>query len=331
MLPPWSNRGQHMYICTINMYMKIYYLGCDILISYFNSIYIDKVIYSIDMVRLKLDFSSDERIKLFGNYLCDVKNIHIEKYPISFKDYSYRNLFKINCSNGNSFVCGLSLNGKDKASYYLGFLEFNPNKVADQLQFKDVWGHLMIHCFVAEVIRWDLAIDVPISRDMCILNKDKRKYTLVKKSENDKTEYLGSRNKNGFCKLYNKKIESELDYELSRLEITVAGDYIYSDFLKILPRIDVRGDQQFINPYVELSGTDIVLYELLMKCDIFERKLYFKKLGRRKQESLKKYIFSNVYDSDKFVVSRSVFAQLRRQLREWTIGFDYSLLDDIDG
>lgn len=326
-----SNRGQHMYICTIYMYIKIYY-GCDIFFMYyFNSIYIDKIIYSIDMVRLRLDFSSEERIKNFGDYLSDFTKIHIEQYPKSYKAYSYRNLFKVTCGNNCSFVIGLSFNGNNKDSCYLGFLEFNPNKVADQREFKEVYAHLCMDCFVAEVVRWDLAIDVPIARDLCILTKDKRKYTLVQNSETDKTEYLGTHNKSGFVKLYNKSIESDLDYNLTRLEITVAGDLIYNDFLKICPRIEVRGEQQSINPYMELPDTDIVLYELLMKCDLSERQSYFNRLGRRKKELLKKYIFSNTYDSDKFITSRSVYAQLRRQLREWTIGIDYGLLDNIDG
>lgn len=298
---------------------------------YFNSIYIDKIIYSIDMVRLKLDFSSDEKIKNFGNFLCGINMSYVEQYPISYKDFGYRNLFKINCSNGCSFVVGLSFNGKDSSSRYIGFMEFNPNKVADQKEFQEVFSHLMINCFVAEVARWDLAIDVPIARDLCILTKDKRKYTLVQNSESDKTEYLGVHNKSGFVKLYNKTKESDLDYDLTRLEVTISGDMKYNDFLKICPKVDVRGDQQTINPYMDLSGTDIVLYELLMKCDILERQSYFNRLGRRKKDSMKKYIFSNTYDSDKFVVSRSVYAQLRRQLREWTIGIDYSVLDDIDG
>lgn len=314
----------------ILMCIKIYYKYGDIM-YYFNSIYIDKVIYSIDMVRLRLDFSSDERIKNFGNFLSGIHMLYVEQYAPSFKAYAYRNLFKITCANSCSFVIGLSFNGSDSSSRYIGFMEFNPNKVADQQEFKEIFAHLCMDCFVAEVVRWDLAIDVPLSRELCLLNKDKRKYTLVQNSELDKTEYLGSHNKTGFIKLYNKKIESDLDYDLTRLEVTVGGDMKYDDFLKIQPRIDVRGDQQSLNPYVELPDTDVVLYELLMKCDLSERQSYFNRLGRRKKELLKKYIFNNTYDSDKFVVPRSVFAQLRRQLREWTIGIDYGILDNIDG
>lgn len=300
------------------------------MIPYFNSIYRENVIYSIDMVRLRLDFSGEERIVKFGNFLSDVTKIYIEQYPQSYKAYSYRNLFKIICSNNCSFVIGLSFNGNNKDSYYLGFLEFNPNKVADQREFREIFSRLRIDCFTAELVRWDLAVDVPIARDMCILRKDKRKYTLVQNSESDKTEYLGNHNNSGFVKLYNKRLEADLDYDVTRLEVTIAGDCKWNDFLKILPRVDVRGDQQTVNPYLELSGTDIVLYELLMKCDMSERYMYSKKLGRRKADRLKPFIFGSTYDSDKFVVLKAVYSQLRRQLREWTIGIEYTLSDEID-
>ena len=165
------------------------------MVNYFNSIYIEPSIYSIDMIRLKLDFSGSERITNFGNFMSRVDLLYIEQYPQSFKAFSYRNLFKVTCSNDSSFVIGLSFNGTDSSSRYLGFMEFNPNKVGQQEEFKAVFAELMIHCFTAEVVRWDLAVDVPLARDLCILTKDKRKYTLVQNSRQDKTEYLGCHNK----------------------------------------------------------------------------------------------------------------------------------------
>ena len=161
------------------------------------------------------------------------------------------------------------------------------------------------------------------------MTKDKRKYTLVQNSRQDKTEYLGCHNKQGFVKLYNKKIESNLDDELTRLEITVGGKCTYSEFLELCPKVDVRGEQQNFNPYLDLPDTDVVLYELLMKCDLSERQEYFNRLGRRKKDLLKKYVFSNTYDSDKFVVPHVVFIQLKQQLRQYSIGVDWSVLDNI--
>ena len=62
------------------------------MVNYFNSIYIEPSIYSIDMIRLKLDFSGSERIMNFGNFMSRVDLLYIEQYPQSFKAFSYRNL-----------------------------------------------------------------------------------------------------------------------------------------------------------------------------------------------------------------------------------------------
>lgn len=300
------------------------------MIQYYQEIRDGDSICSIDMVRLSLDFSSEIRIQTFGNWLSNpFRHMFVEMYPLSTRAFSFRNLFKITCSNNCSFVIGLSFNGVDKDSYYRGFMEFNPNKVAREREFREVFSMLQEHCFCAEISRWDLAVDVNVSRDRCVLRKDKRKRALVENSLLDKTEYLGQRSKSGYVKLYNKTIESDLGYDDTRLEITVDGKFVYDDFVKILPRVDVRGDQQDLDPYLNLSGTDLVLYELLMRCDLTERREYLKRLGRRKSEILKPYVQGSLYDSDKFVVSKETYRQFKIQLREWTIGIKYSLLDDI--
>lgn len=300
------------------------------MIQYYQEIRDGDSICSIDMVRLSLDFSSETRIQTFGDWLSNpCSHIFVEMYPLSTRAFAFRHLFKITCSNNCSFVIGLSFNGVDKDSYYRGFMEFNPNKVAREREFREVFSMLQDYCFCAEISRWDLAVDVNIRRDRCVLRKDKRSYHLFQNSLLDKDEKLGQRNKSGYVKLYNKTLESDLDYDDTRLEITVDGKFVYDDFVKILPRVDVRGDQQNLDPYVNLSGTDLVLYELLMRCDLTERREYLKRLGRRKAEILKPYVQGSLYDSDKFVVSKETYRQLKIQLREWTIGIKYSLLDDI--
>lgn len=299
------------------------------MIQYYQEIRDGDSICSIDMVRLSLDFSSEKRILAFGNWLSNPGNMFVETYPLSTRAFAFRNLFQITCSNNCSFVVGLGFNGVDKDSYYRGFMEFNPNKVAGEREFKKVFSMLQEYCFCAEVSRWDLAVDVNISRERCVLRKDKRKRATVENSLSDFTEYLGQRSKSGFVKLYNKTLESDLDYDDTRLEITVDGRFVYDDFVKILPRVDVRGDQQDLDPYLTLSGTDLVLYELLMRCDLTERREYLKRCGRVKAEKLRPYLRRSVYDSDKFVVSKETYRQLKIQLREWTIGIKYSLLDDM--
>lgn len=300
------------------------------MLEYLNPVHEDDVTYSVDMIRLKLKFSP-LNFKSFGNWINSVSNgLFVETYPISFKAYAFRNLFRIVCPDNNSFVIGLGFNGVvSDDSFLLGFMEFNPNKIANQKEFELVMEQLRQYCFYAEVSRWDLSVDVPIARELCYLHKDKRKYSLLQNSSADKDEKLGQRNKAGYIKLYNKRIESELDYELTRLEITLDGDSTYEDLVKYLPCVDVNGEQQNFKPYMELSGTTLVLYELLIQQDMKERENYMKRIGRNVRERLRPFVYGNKYDSDKFVVSRDVFLQLKKQLREYTINIRYDLSDDL--
>lgn len=304
------------------------------MLSYYQPVSDGESVCSVDMVRLKLDFSGEKYINAFGKWLSHPQHMYVEQYPVSFKSYAFRNLFQVTCRNSCSFVVGLSFNGSDKDSFYLGFMEFNPNKVADQEEFQSVMYKIREFCFHAKVVRWDLAVDVPERRDMCVLCKDKRsadRYHVHWNSEIDKTEYLGQRNRPGFVKLYNKTIESGLDHDLTRLEITVAGDMDYGDFVKILPRIIVKGDQQTLNPFLdpELNRTDLVLYQSLMYNDVSVRQSLIKGLGYVKRKKLRPYLEQPVFDSDKFVVSGEAYRQLRLQLRQWTVGIRYGLREDL--
>lgn len=299
------------------------------MLNYYNEIVRDDVVYSIDMVRIRLDFSSEERIKLFGDWCCRIENLHIESYPLSTKAFSYRYLFKITCENGNSFVCGLGFNGTTKDSFYLGFLEFNPNKVAEEKEFVEFMTVLGAHCFRSDISRYDLAIDVPVSRSYCSLSKDKRKYSLVQNSMEDMTEYLGTHSNSGFVKLYNKKVESDLDYELTRLEITVDWALSYSEFCDLVPVIDVADYQYNLAISSSLNSTDRVICDLIKRVPLHEQRYYFNRLAQIKRQKLKPFIFSQSDSQHKFGVPKDVFLQLKKQLRKFDLCTKYTLIDDI--
>lgn len=292
------------------------------MIHYFHEIRKNGIIYSVDMIRLRLDFNSLERIQSFGKLLSSPHLIHIHQYPLSTKAFSYRYLFEITCSNDCTFVCGLGFNGSDSASAYIGFCEFNPNKVAKEPEFEEFWDRLDLFCPWAEITRYDIAIDVPVKRSLCSLAKDKRKYTLVQNSNEDVTEYLGNRNQSGYCKLYNKKLESKLDMDVTRFEITLDYDVTYSEAIKLFPVIDVVESQLDLMP--ELRDTQIVLVDLLKRLPVYEQRYYFNRLGRVMKNKIKPYVFSSI---DRFLIDPEIFAKIRLELRRYTIGVRYSELD----
>lgn len=299
------------------------------MLNYYNEIVQNDVVYSIDMVRIRLDFSSEKRIQAFGDWCCRIENLHIESYPLSTKAFSYRYLFKITCGNGSSFVCGLGFNGTTKDSFFLGFLEFNPNKVAKEKEFVEFMTVLGVHCFRTDISRYDLAIDVPVSRSYCSLCKDKRKYSLVQNSMEDMTEYLGTHSNSGFVKLYNKKIESNLDHELTRLEITVDWALSYSEFCDLVPVIDVADYQYSLEISSALNSTDRVICDLIKRVPLHEQRYYFNRLAQIKRQKLKPFIFSQSDRQQKFKVPKDVFLQLKKQLRKFDLCINYTLIDDV--
>ena len=118
--------------------------------------------------------------------------------------------------NENSKSTTSKING-----YYVAdevVIEFNPSKV----QYK-LW--LNLYCRLAdlsesiELVRFDGAFDFSCKRQAMLLRPDQRRYMRYGSSEESKTEYLGKNN--GRVKIYNKTIESFLNYDLTRVEISV--------------------------------------------------------------------------------------------------------------
>lgn len=116
-------------------------------------------------------------------------------------------------------------------------LDFNPNKV-DCQELEDIIFHCRLWAKRSVLVRWDLAIDFPAPRrDFILVRTDRRKRGLEEVSDDNFTEYLGRRNSPGRYKLYNKSVESGLDYPLTRSELTCSGSWTASECLDHLPYV----------------------------------------------------------------------------------------------
>lgn len=263
------------------------------MLTYFNNFEKNGVIYSVDMCRynFKLDKTKKKELEefLFKNY----SNL---RYFQSYKNFNYRHLFTANDDGEASFTLGISFNGVNFSNDLTKcFVEFNPNKsmtfVSDLINFLNYCGYGF------ELVRFDFAIDIPVYRNYVFLLKDRRdyaKYKVVQKSINmfDITEYLGQRNKNGFVKLYNKTIESSLNYDLTRLELTLDNTN-YDNFVRCLPKICYYSNSLNIG----LNDTDRVLIDLMAISNSFE---HLKYLGRKKSEKLLELFNYNVININSF-------------------------------
>lgn len=284
---------------------------------YFNAIKNGDYIYSVDMVRYKIEFKNipmefkidvslnpftGEKIRTAQlepsrqggeQFLREIMNdssiangIYADSW-LSTKPNTYRTLVVIP-SGQSKITIGVGwIDMNYKINPNVGFIEFNPNKVMYDVRTKEVFKRLRWYICDLSLVRYDLAIDIPISRELLSLEKDKRKYRIDMKSNEDKTEYLGVRNTDTFVKLYNKQIESNLEYPLTRLELTLEKlDMEYIE--KKIPCL--RGTSSEDIP-IEFSETDKLLIELLRKEEMPE--IQIRRLNKEKQKKIRPFVLSN--------------------------------------
>lgn len=97
-------------------------------------------------------------------------------------------------------------------------LEVNPNKHIGKPVLTDFMAILKSSCYDTKLNKYDYAVDIPvITEDVQVFGSRKEK-GLYKG-----TRYYGQRNKNGYCKIYDKQAEQGLDTPLTRVEHTFSN------------------------------------------------------------------------------------------------------------
>lgn len=186
--------------------------------------------YSIDMIRLRTRFTTEFFMKKIDSRVSILSNV--EKWESSrIGDFRYN--YNVVLEDGNSFWFGFISNkdlycgdgGINNPSHKFNFtIEFNPNKI-NNCKLLDFLLSLRYEDFLQvglnwEVVSCDFAFDIPTN----ILNltgfdkKRKKCITTFDNGGDDKTYYIGKGQNR--VKIYNKRIESGLDYDLTRIELT---------------------------------------------------------------------------------------------------------------
>lgn len=252
------------------------------MIKYFREVKLDNgYIYSLDMIRINLWFG--DKAQSFMNWLSaynvSVDGLEVDHW-VSIKEFTYRNMFRIKTEEYSySFAIGFNGTSRDKDK---GFIEFNPNKCQGQ-HFQNIWIELIDATVKVEVVRFDLAIDIPLPRYLVKLQKDNRNYSYISAKGSD-TEYLGKRNNPGYTKVYDKTKEAKLDYDITRIEITADLEGIRFPDIKILPL------QEKLD-FSHMSSTERVLIQLLKQAD--NPMMYLKQLDKAKRKKLIPYLYED--------------------------------------
>lgn len=201
----------------------------------FNLLTHDNINYTVDMLRLKTalkysDFSNLE-FKLRMLYKDNIKNEYISSGISDFK-YNYN----IEIEEGRSYWFGFIHNSevinKNKSlsnpdTTYNFTVEFNPNKIPIKGLLKQILN-ISTNWTVKSL---DIAMDVKINiMDLCGIDKERKKdFRMFTQGLDNRTYYIGRTNNR--IKIYNKKIESNLDYDLTRVELSSKLDISIKDIM----------------------------------------------------------------------------------------------------
>lgn len=218
--------------------------------------------YSIDKIVLKGALSARNERSIwqpcfdFIEFFRRASLFKIKTYPCSvvFGQFAEFIVLEENRPDGGTVVFRFGFNELECVNWRRFQLVFNPNKLHlhfDVSRFLDYFRLRSKEFYCDET---DIAIDFPADIKDFSLIKDRRKKTTIDGGGSDLTYYLSTHRKNGFCKLYNKQLESKLDYPLTRFEMTLRADGNHRlsvfDFDKLFPQLIVPGDlqQAFADP-----------------------------------------------------------------------------------
>lgn len=301
------------------------------MLMYFQPVFEFGNVYSIDSIRLSLSFISPHSVNEFLNELSDMIGY---TYYESFKDFSYRHLFVFG-TKGHSFSLGVGFNGSSSDDSLKGMLDFNPNKIlgdvyygegfvkslhnpfsledmtfssfCDRVKqlFLDVWKILQKYLLHAYLKRYDFAMDIPLLRADVQLLKDSRKYSQFYKSVQDFTEYLGNVDSVGRVKVYNKQLESGLNYPLTRVEITL-DSLDYDEMACKFPQIYTRD-------MIDLES-DKILVQLLRKTPSSDLDFYFRQMTRPTKNKYKAILLQKQIE-----IPKDIFEKVVHNLNAWIV------------
>ena len=170
-------------------------------------------------------------------------------------------------------------------------MEFNPNKQLSDYGFhagvafnntsliRSIIGIFKKYCVNAIIKRLDYAVDVPFQIDKVICPMSRRKI-----QNYGTTKYFGVAGSHGRLKIYDKKLESQLDYTLTRIEYTFKYlNKVNFENIMILDEKDKLDDVDF-----KLTSNTEVLVKLCMalKSQGLDYSEYIKGLNSRKRSQV---------------------------------------------
>lgn len=184
-------------------------------------------------------------------------------------------------------------------------LEINLNKHGLKPAYSDLNDWLIKYCISCYLVKYDFAIDIPCKLNEIEVLKSRKEKGLYKG-----TRYYGQRNKHGYCKIYDKGKELQLDYDLTRVEHT----FLYKN-IPSLENIYIKTNE--LNTE-KLKDTDICIIEMLNALKMYGEDIqkYLDMLGRYKKIQILENI--NGYKLKQIEYDFSLVTDLLEEIRTVT-------------
>lgn len=236
----------------------------------YNFVEFDNITYTIDMIRLRCDIDnltfSKLELRLRTIYSDLIKNNYISTGISDFK-YNYNIQVDENSSFWFGFIHNSELINKvgslqNDNTRFNFTVEFNPNKCKISGILRYIIEMVKTHTCIIKSI--DLAMDIPFNiLDIGGFDKGRKKdFRMFTQGGDNKTYYIGRTNNR--IKIYNKKIESHLDKELTRIEITSKLDLELKNYFTFVYNVELP--KLYLNNYL-LTFDD--LEDKTLQCIIY--------------------------------------------------------------
>lgn len=265
---------------------------------------------SIDELYFRIVFDSPEA----GETLNDLaKTVQCDSVPdswVSRKANSWRFVWSF-AMGSSSVSLGIGWNQSNgKIRMDKGYLKFNPNKVAGTRELELLVRKVARFAHRIELVRYDVAVDIPCKRENVRMRRDRRGYEYVDKGRGI-TEYLGDRNKPGRVKLYDKTRKEGLqDGDWTRLELTASADWDAETVLDKFPEVYAwnADENDAERKWVQVTG--LLLAKELDRGETIEP--YLKALGRKSSEKVMAFL-----KSPKVEIDQGDIATIVERARAW--------------
>lgn len=171
-------REQHHKVIIYQCKTEQYFIFGGDIINYYKNFTNDlNYIYSLDMVRYNFELIENgvEKFSKFINNYNMIYGCNVKFFP-SKSGIGYKYLYNVTIEDNNnkcSFAIGFGLNSKSQ-NMNSGFIEFNPNKCFVIAQFEKFFFEFSELCCSFKLVRYDCAIDIPVSRNKVKLLRNYR-------------------------------------------------------------------------------------------------------------------------------------------------------------